>query len=69
VCCRHDDEKVVFFSCFKAVQMMKVWTFGTGFQRLASNHLKLLQSKAVVVSVEEKPKLNSAGGNQRDELT
>jgi hypothetical protein len=47
--------------------MMKVWTFGAGFQRLASNHLKLLQSKAVVVSVEEKPKLNLAGGNQRDE--
>ena len=36
--------------------------FEVGFQEQASNHLKQLLSKAVVVSIEEKSKLKLAGG-------
>jgi len=41
---------------------------GAGLQEQASNHLKLLWSKATVVSVEEKSRHKiAAGGTQRDE--
>ena len=33
---------------------MRVWPLEAGWQELASNHLKLLWSRAMVVSVEEK---------------
>jgi hypothetical protein len=33
---------------------MRVWSLGAGLQEQASNHLKLLWSKAMVVSVEAK---------------
>ncbi len=33
---------------------MRVWPLGVGLQEQASKHLKLLWSKAMVVSVEEK---------------
>ena len=48
---------------------MRVWPLGAGLQEQASNHLKLLWSKAMVVSVEEKSRLRIvAGMAQRDEL-
>jgi len=37
-----------------AAQEMRVWPLGAGMQEQASNHLKLLWAKAMVVSVEEK---------------
>ena len=41
---------------------------GAGLQELASNHLKLLWSKAMVVSVEEKAWQKTVSGeNQGDE--
>ena len=41
---------------------------GAGLQEQASNHLKLLWSKAMVVSVEEKSRHKIAAGmTQRDE--
>jgi hypothetical protein len=41
---------------------------GAGLQEQASNHLKLLWSKAMVVSVEEKSRHQIAAGmTQRDE--
>ena len=33
---------------------MRVWPLGAGLQEQASNHLKLMWSKAMVVSVKEK---------------
>ena len=42
--------------------------FGAGLQEQASNHLKLLWSKAMVVSVGEKSRHKTAAGEtQRDE--
>ena len=38
----------------EAAQKMRVWPLGVGLQEQASKHLKLLWSKAMVVSVEEK---------------
>ena len=37
-----------------AAQEMRVWPLEAGLQEQASNHLKLLWSKAMVVSVKEK---------------
>jgi hypothetical protein len=37
-----------------AVQKMRIWLLGAGLQEPASKHLKLLWSKAMVVSVAEK---------------
>ena len=52
----------------EAAQKMRVWPLGAGLQEQASNHLKLLWSKAMVVSVEEKSRHKiAAGGTQRDE--
>ena len=42
-------------------------SFGVGFQERASNHLKQLLLRAMVVSVEEKAKFNSSGVDQKDE--
>jgi hypothetical protein len=41
---------------------MRVWPLGAGLQEQASNHLKLLWSKAMVVSVEEKSRLRIVAG-------
>ena len=38
----------------EVAQEMRVWPLGVGLQEQASNHLKLLWSKAMVVSVKEK---------------
>jgi hypothetical protein len=38
----------------EAARKMRVWPLGVGLQEQASKHLKLLWSKAMVVSVEEK---------------
>ena len=38
----------------EAAQKMRVWPLGVGLQEQAPKHLKLLWSKAMVVSVEEK---------------
>ena len=38
----------------EAAQKMRVWPLGVGLQEQASKHPKLLWSKAMVVSVEEK---------------
>jgi hypothetical protein len=47
---------------------MGVWPLEAGLQEQASNHLKLLWSKATVVSVEEKSRQRIvAGENQGDE--
>ena len=43
----------------EAAQKMRVWPLGVGLQEQASKHLKLLWSKAMVVSVEEKSRLGS----------
>jgi len=43
------------------------WPFGVALQGEASNHLKLLGSKASVVSVEEKADKMCQGGDQEDE--
>jgi hypothetical protein len=42
----------------EAAQKMRVWPLGVGLQEQASKHLKLLWSKAMVVSVEEKVPLD-----------
>ena len=41
---------------------MRVWPLEVGLQEQASNHLKLLWSKAMVVSVKEKSRLRIAAG-------
>ncbi len=53
----------------EAAQEMRVcWSLGVGLQEQASKHLKLLWSKAMVVSVEEKSRHKiAAGRTQRDE--
>ena len=43
-------------------QEMRVWPLEAGLQEQASNHLKLLWSKAMVVSVKEKSRLRIAAG-------
>ena len=42
----------------EAAQKMRVWPLGVGLQEQAPKHLKLLWSKAMVVSVEEKVPLD-----------
>jgi len=42
----------------EAARKMRVWPLGVGLQEQASKHLKLLWSKAMVVSVEEKVPLD-----------
>jgi hypothetical protein len=37
----------------EATQKMKVWLLGIGLQQRTPKYLKLLQSKAIVVSAEE----------------
>ena len=51
----------------EAAQEMRVWPLGVGLQEQASKHLKLLWSKAMVVSVEEKVPLDgiSCGSERR----
>ena len=52
----------------EAAQKMRVWPLGVGLQEQASKHLKLLWSKAMVVSVGEKSRHRIAAGvTQRDE--
>ena len=52
----------------EAAQKMRIWPLGVGLQEQASKHLKLLWSKAMVVSVEEKSRHKiAAGRTQRDE--
>ncbi len=41
---------------------MRVWPLRAGLQEQASNHLKLLWSKAMVVSVKEKSRLRIVAG-------
>jgi len=41
---------------------MRVWPLGAGLQEQASNHLKLLWSKAMVVSVKEKSRHRIVAG-------
>ncbi len=43
-------------------QKMMVWPLEVGFQEQASNHLKLLWSNAMVVSVKEKSRLKIVAG-------
>ena len=43
-------------------QEMRVWPLGAGFQGQAPNRLKLLWSKAMVVSVKEKSRLKIVAG-------
>jgi hypothetical protein len=52
----------------EAAQEMRVcWPLGVGLQEQASKHLKLLWSKAMVVSVEEKVPQKGSVVDQRDE--
>ena len=52
----------------EAAQKMRVWPLGVGLQEQASKHPKLLWSKAMVVSVEEKSRQRIvAGEDQGDE--
>jgi hypothetical protein len=51
----------------EAAQKMRVWPLGVGLQEQASKHLKLLWSKAMVVSVEEKVPQKGSVVDQRDE--
>ena len=51
----------------EAAQKMRVWPLGAGLQEQASKHLKLLWSKAMVVSVEEKVSQKGSVVDQRDE--
>ena len=52
----------------EAAQKMRVWPLGVGLQEQASKHLKLMWSKAMVVSVKEKvPPQTGSVVNQRDE--
>ena len=52
----------------EAAQKMRVWPLGVGLQEQASKHLKLLWSKAMVVSVEEKAWQKTVSGeDQGDE--
>jgi hypothetical protein len=44
---------------------MRVWSLGAGLQEQASNHLKLLWSKAMVVSVEEKSRQRIVAGEDQ----
>ena len=41
---------------FRAVKKMRFWPLGVSMQVAASNHLEVLLSKAVVLSVKEKVK-------------
>jgi hypothetical protein len=41
---------------------MRLWPHGAGVQEQASNHLKLLWSKAMVVSVKEKSRHRIVAG-------
>ena len=45
-----------------AQEMRVCWPLGAGLQEQASNHLKLLWSKAMVVSVEEKSRQRIVAG-------
>ncbi len=50
----------------EAAQEMRVWPLGVGLQEQASKHLKLLWSKAMVMSVEEKvPLYGISCGSER----
>ena len=52
----------------EAARKMRVWPLGVGLQEQASKHLKLLWSKAMVVSVEEKAWQKTVSGeDQGDE--
>jgi hypothetical protein len=52
----------------EAAQEMRVcWSLGIGLQEQASKHLKLLWSKAMVVSVEGKVPQKGSVVDQRDE--
>ncbi len=54
--------------CVTAQEMRVCWSLGVGLQEQASNHLKLLWSKAMVVSVEEKAWQKTVSGmDQGDE--
>jgi hypothetical protein len=47
---------------------MRVWPLEVGLQEQASNHCKLLESRALVVSVAGKGTAKIvSGGNKRDE--
>ena len=60
-------ERTLYKVCVTA-QEMRVWPLGVGLQEQASNHLKLLWSKAMVVSVGETSRHQTvAGMTQRDE--
>ncbi len=53
--------------CVTAQEMRVCWSLGVGLQEQAPKHLKLLWSKAIVVSVEEKVPLDgiSCGSERR----
>ena len=49
----------------RAAQVMRVWPLGAALQEEASNHLKLLWSKAMVVSVKEKARRKTVSGEDQ----
>ncbi len=60
-------ERAFYKVCVTAQKMRVCWSLGVGLQEQASKHLKLLWSKAMVVSVEEKVPLDgiSCGSERR----
>ena len=51
-----------FYRVRVTAQEMRVWPLEAGLQEQASNHLKLLWSKATVVSVKEKSRHRIVAG-------
>ena len=52
----------LYYKVCATAQEMRVWPLGAGLQEQASNHLKLLWSKAMVVSVKEKSRHRIVAG-------
>jgi hypothetical protein len=62
-----NEENIIFlFSLFISYTEDEGSPFEVGFQEQASNYFKLLWSKAMMVSVEEKLVYNLTGRDQRD---
>jgi hypothetical protein len=62
-----EKRKEALLICGKATEKMAEGPAEAGCRKQASNHLKRLRLRAVVVSVEEKSEINPAGMEQRNE--
>jgi len=60
--CKNVRHERILYRVRATAQEMRVWPLEAGLQEQVSNHLKLLWSNAMVVSVKEKSRLKIVAG-------